>query len=153
MLSSENMQVEESTYPEFSFSPEHIRIKLSGSIYNPEKSTFPEIPIDTTTIFLKHYCEQWRFQNYTKNSKITLRNDCNSAIQNLTLTLRKKEVFFLPELAVGKTVTLSFLKHNTYDMHFWTISSANKIQSSLKITAPVKLTTGIKQNFKTNWIK
>ena len=74
-------------YPEISFAPEFIRLKLPGSIYSPEASAISGISTDATTIFLKHYCAQEETPGYPSKSKISLRNDCDSAIRNRVMLI------------------------------------------------------------------
>ena len=155
MLFPTILTVDEPTYPEISFASEFVRLKLSGSIYSPEESAFSEVSTGATTIFLKHYCEQGKTQSYPSKSKIILRNDCDSAIKNLTLTSKEsqKDVLFLSELSPGKTASLIFIKNDTYNIKFEAVSSLITVHSSLKITTTFKTTTGIKQSFQSNWSK
>jgi hypothetical protein len=155
MLFPTILTVDDPTYPEISFAPEIVRLKLSGSIYNPVESAFTEISTGAITIFLKHYCAQGVTQSYPSNLKINFRNDCDSAIQNLTLSSKgnRKEVLFLSELPPGKTASLIFMRSDTYNLQFEANSSLISVHSSLKITASVKPTTGIKQSFQSNWFK
>lgn len=142
MLSPIIEKVDELEHTEFSFAPEFI----SPSICSPGKN--PEISIGGTTIFLKHYCSQEVTGSYLPKSKINLRNDCDSAILNLTLVAGKdrKEVFFLAELAPGKTVPLTFIKKDVYDIHFLITHTPITVHSSLKIAVRTSPTPGFKFN-------
>ena len=147
----------ESSGLKFCFDPEFVSCKFST--YSPEKNALSELSTGATTIFLQHYCVRGETRSYPSKSKVSLKNDCGTTILNLTLFSRedRKEVLFLTELAPGKTVPLTFIKKNVYEMRFWTAHAPTPAHSSLKIFESSSPTSSrpnnLNFNLKPTWLR
>lgn len=144
-----------SSAPGISFAPEYI----SPSLYSTEASALSEMSTGTTTIFLNHYCSQAETPCYPAKSKIILKNDCDSAMLDLTLVSRKdrKEVLFISEIIPHKTFALTFMKNGVYEIRFRCAHSPIKFQGNLNIVDPAYFTTSRPDDFNSDpqqmWLK